>query len=107
MLRVPPIEQSRSPAYSAFRRALNTDLGVYQLNNQTGFGIGGFFKKLFKHAIPIGKSLLKSGIELAKPELKKLAVKGIDKATDYGVRKLENIGSNKNSAKKQKYGVLS
>ena len=96
-----------SSTEQAFKRALNTDLGVYQLNNQTGFGIGGFFKKLFKHAIPIGKSLLKSGIELAKPELKKLAVKGIDKATDYGVRKLENIGSNKNGAKKQKYGVLS
>ena len=44
---------------------------------------------------------------MAKPELKKLAVKGIDKATDYGVRKLENIGSNTNGAKKQKYGVLS
>lgn len=95
-----------SSTEQAFRRALNNNLGVYHFN-QTGFGIGGFLKKLFKQAIPIGKSLLKSGIEMAKPELKKLAVKGIDKATDYGVRRLDSIGSNKNNAKKQKYGALS
>ena len=90
----------------AFRRALNSDLGVYHFNNQTGFGIGGFLKKIFKQAIPVGKSLLKSGIELAKPELKKLAVKGIDKATDYGVRKLDSVASGSGNPKKPKYGVL-
>ena len=77
-----------SSTEQAFKKALNSDLGVYHFNNQTGFGIGGFFKKLFKQAIPIGKSLLKSGLELAKPELEKLAVKGVGKVTDIGVRKL-------------------
>ena len=93
----------------AFKNALNSDLGVYHFNNQTGFGIGGFLKKMFSHVIPIGKSLLKSGIEMAKPELQKLAVKGIDKAASYGVRKLENIAANKNEtvAKKARYGTLS
>ena len=92
----------------AFKNALNNDLGVYHFNNQTGFGIGGFLKKMFKQVIPIGKSLLKSGIELAKPELQKLAVKGIDKAANYGVRKIENISTASSSKpKKQKYGTLS
>jgi hypothetical protein len=93
----------------AFKNVLNSDLGVYSFNNQTGFGIGGFLKKMFSHIVPIGKSLLKSGIEMAKPELQKLAVKGIDKAANYGVRKLENIAANKtnNSLKKAKYGALS
>lgn len=91
----------------AVRNALNSDLGVYHFN-QTGFGIGGFLKKMFKQVIPIGKSLLKSGIDLAKPELQKLAVKGIDKAANYGVRKIENIATNSTSKpKKAKYGVLS
>ena len=93
----------------AFKNALNSDLGVYSFNNQTGFGIGGFLKKMFSHVIPIGKSLLKSGIEMAKPELQKLAVKGIDSAAKYGVRKIENIAANKqnNSSKKARYGTLS
>lgn len=91
----------------AVRNALNSDLGVYNFN-QTGFGIGGFLKKVFKQVIPIGKSLLKSGIDLAKPELQKLAVKGIDKAANYGVRKIENIATNSSSKpKKARYGALS
>ena len=94
-----------SSTEQAFKKALDSDLGVYNFNNQTGFGIGGFFKKLFKQAIPIGKSLLKSGLELAKPELEKLAVKGVGKVTDIGVRKLTS--SRNSSAKKPKYGALS
>ena len=86
----------------AFKNALNNDLGVYHFNNQTGFGIGGFLKKMFKQVIPIGKSLLKS------KKLQKLAVKGIDKAANYGVRKIENIATASSSKpKKQKYGTLS
>ena len=38
----------------AFKNALNNDLGVYSFNNQTGFGIGGFLKKMFSHIVPIG-----------------------------------------------------
>lgn len=93
----------------AFKNALNSDLGVYSFNNQTGFGIGGFLKKMFSHAIPIGKSLLRSGIEMAKPELQKLAVKGIDSAANYGVRKLESIATHKGNkaSKKARYGALS
>ena len=53
----------------ALRSALNNELGIY--HTQTGAGIGGFFKGLFKIIIPIGKSLIKQGFEAAKPELKK------------------------------------
>jgi len=103
------MRQTYTPTRSterAFRNALNNDLGVYHFNNQVGFGIGGFLKRLFKQAVPIGKSLLKSGIELAKPELQKLAVKGVNKAANYGVRKLESVSTNKKS-KKTRYGALS
>ena len=55
----------------ALKSALNNELGIY--HTQTGAGIGGFFKGLFKKIIPIGKSLIKQGFEAAKPELKKIA----------------------------------
>ena len=44
----------------AFKNALNSDLGVYSVNNQTGFGIGGFLKKMFGHinAITVNGALL-------------------------------------------------
>ena len=45
----------------ALRSALNNELGIY--HTQTGAGIGGFFKGLFKKIIPIGKSLIKQGFE--------------------------------------------
>ena len=62
-----------------YRAALHNDLGIYHV--QTGAGIGGFLKKMMsKYVIPLGKSALQKGYEMAKPELKKLAHKGIDKA---------------------------
>ena len=70
-----------------YRAALNNDLGIYHV--QTGAGIGGFFKSIFKKIVPIGKSLLKQGFDLAKPELQKLASKGIEAAGSYGAKQLQ------------------
>jgi len=69
-----------------YRSALNSDLGVYKVQN--GAGIGGFLKKMIKYAIPVGKSLLGKGLEMAKPELKKLAAKGIDAAGSYATKRV-------------------
>ena len=70
-----------------FRAALNNDLGIYHI--QSGAGIGGFFRNLFKTMVPIGKSLLKQGFDIAKPELQKIASKGLDAAENYGVKQLQ------------------
>ena len=69
-----------------YRAALNSDLGVYKV--QSGAGIGGFLKKMIKYVVPIGKSLLGKGLEMAKPELKKLAAKGIDAAGSYATKRV-------------------
>ena len=69
-----------------YRSVLNSDLGVYKVQN--GAGIGGFLKKMIKYAIPVGKSLLGKGLEMAKPELKKLAAKGIDAAGSYATKRV-------------------
>ena len=69
-----------------YRAALNSDLGVYKVQN--GAGIGGFLKKMIKYVIPVGKSLLGKGLEMAKPELKKLAAKGIDAAGSYATKRV-------------------
>ena len=70
-----------------FRAALNNDLGIYHI--QSGAGIGGFFRNMFKTMVPIGKSLLKQGFDMAKPELQKLAIKGIDAVGNYGAKQLQ------------------
>ena len=70
-----------------YRAALNNDLGIYHV--QSGAGIGGFFKSMFKKIVPLGKSLLKQGFALAKPELQKLASKGIEAAGSYGAKQLQ------------------
>ena len=41
-----------------------------------------------KFIIPMGKSMVSKGFEMAKPELKRLAQKGITSAADYGVKQL-------------------
>jgi len=67
-----------------YRSALHNDLGIYHV--QSGAGIGGFLKKMMaKYVIPLGKSALQKGYEMAKPELKKLAQKGIDAGSNYAV----------------------
>ena len=70
-----------------YRSALHNNLGIY--NVQSGGGIGGFLKKMMsKYVIPLGKSALHRGYEMAKPELKKLAQKGIEAGSDYAVNQL-------------------
>lgn len=69
-----------------YQSVLNDDLGVYKV--QSGAGIGGFLKKMIKYVVPIGKSLLGKGLEMAKPELKKLAAKGIDAAGSYATKRV-------------------
>ena len=56
-------------SYAYFKNALHSDLGLYHI--QRGGGIGGFFTRLFKTLIPVGKSLVKSGIKIARPHLEK------------------------------------
>ena len=79
----------------ALRTALNNELGIY--HTQTGAGIGGFFKGLFKKIIPIGKSLIKQGFEAAKPELKKIANKGINAAGNYTMQQVQNLTDRANT----------
>ena len=77
------------------KTALNNELGIY--HTQTGAGIGGFFKGLFKKIIPIGKSLIKQGFEAAKPELKKIANKGINAAGNYTMQQVQNLTDRANT----------
>ena len=72
-----------------YQSVLNDDLGVYKV--QSGAGIGGFLKKMIKYVVPIGKSLLGKGLEMAKPELKKLAAKGIDAAQGCPIKSTPRI----------------
>ena len=69
-----------------YKSALNSDLGIYRV--QSGAGSGGFLKKMVKYVIPIGKSLLGKGFEMAKPELKKLASRGIEAAGSYATKQV-------------------
>ena len=69
-----------------YRSALNSDLGIYRV--QSGAGLGGFLKKMAKYVIPIGKSVLGKGLEMAKPELKKLASRGIEAAGAYATKRV-------------------
>ena len=79
-----------------YRAALNDDLGIFHV--QSGAGIGGFLAKLFKRAIPIGKSILHHGFEAIKPELKKVAAQGVDYLGGEGVKFIKN--SQKSALKK-------
>lgn len=88
----------------AFRRALNSDLGVYSFN-QSGNGIGGFLKKMFQQVVPIGKSLLKSGIEAALPHVQNFATKTIEQGASMATKRLSE--PKKGPTKKVDYGALS
>ena len=69
-----------------YRTALNNDLGIYHV--QHGSGLGSFLKSLMKRVIPIGKSLLKKGVEVATPVLQNFANQGIEAAQQYAVNKI-------------------
>ena len=78
---------NHSQAQKLFQQSLHNDLGVYSV--QRGGGLGGFLKSAFsKFIIPMGKSMVSKGFEMAKPELKRLAQKGITSAADYGVKQI-------------------
>lgn len=74
-----------------YRSVINSDLGVYRV--QSGAGIGGFLRKMIKYVIPIGKSMLHKGFQMAKPELQKIANKGIESAANYGVKQINTLAN--------------
>lgn len=80
---------STRESHALYHSALNDDLGIYRV--QSGAGIGGFLKKMFsKYVVPLGKTVLKQGIEIAKPELNKMANNLKDAAVEYGTNKLNS-----------------
>ena len=79
--------------YNHFKTALNNDYG-YIYNVQTGGGIGGFLKKMLNFIIPVGKSALHKGFELAKPELSKLANKGAEELGKYTIKQIGRANQN-------------
>ena len=85
--------QPTQETHSNFRNALYNDLGVYHI--QRGAGIGGFFKSLFKTIVPIGKSILKTGFEIAKPHLKKAGNEIIERGTKAAVEKIGDFAQRK------------
>ena len=103
-MRVPYVDVSPNPA--VYDQALSRDLGVY--SNQSGAGIGGFLKKLFKTVIPIGKTILKQGFEIAKPGLQEAGNQLVGAASNYAAKQIET-GANKLTKKigKRRYGQLS
>ena len=74
--------------YNNYKTALDNNYG-YIYHVQSGSGIGGFFKKMMNFVIPLGKSALQKGYELAKPELSKLVDKGAQEAGKFAVNQLE------------------
>lgn len=82
-----------------FKDALYNDLGVYHI--QRGAGIGGFFKSLFKTLAPIGKTILKTGFEIAKPHLQKAGNEIIETGTKAAVQKIDDFAQRK-LARRQK-----
>lgn len=96
-----------SKTYSNYHAALNNDYG-YVYNVQTGGGIGGFLKKMLNFILPVGKSIVHKGFELAKPELSKLAAKGAEEASKFAVKKIGNLNTaaQKRLTKKRKIDSL-
>ena len=103
-MRVAYSNVSQNPA--AYRQALARELGVY--SNQSGGGLGGFLKKIFKTVIPIGKTILKQGFEIVKPGLQEAGNQLVGAATNYATNQIQ-AGSKKLIDKmgKRKYGQLS
>ena len=72
---------------AAFDQALDSDLGVY--HNQSGGGLGGFLKKMLRTVIPIGKTVLKKGLEIAKPGLQTAGNELVNAASQYAAKQIE------------------
>ena len=81
------VYQPTHETYQGFKDALHNDLGICHV--QHGAGIGGFFKSLFKTMVPIGKSILKTGFEIAKPHLQEAGKELVQKGTQALVNKVE------------------
>lgn len=93
-----------------YKSALNNDYG-YIYNVQSGGGIGGFLKKMLNYIIPIGKSILHKGFEMAKPEMGKLVNKGAKELGKFTSRQIEkrrkNLQKRIGGVKRRKKDVLS
>ena len=86
-MRVPYVTTSETRAQ--YHNALNDDLGIYKV--QSGAGIGGFLKKMFsKYVVPLGKTVLKQGYEIAKPELQKMGKELGSAAVVYTTRQVKS-----------------
>ena len=86
--------------HSNFRNAIYNDLGVYHI--QRGAGIGGFFKSLFKTIAPIGKSILKTGFEIAKPHLQKAGNDLLEEGTNAIMKKVDTFATEKLGRKQKR-----
>ena len=82
------VYQPTQETYNGFKDALHNDLGIFHV--QHGAGIGGFFKSLFKTMVPIGKSILKTGFEIAKPHLQQAGKEIAQRGTQAVIEKVES-----------------
>ena len=87
------VYQPTHETYAGFKDALHNDLGIFHV--QRGAGIGGFFKSLFKTMVPIGKSILKTGFEIAKPHLQQAGQEMVQRGTQAIIRKVDNYAESK------------
>lgn len=94
------VYQPTSETYTGFKDALHNDLGVFHVQN--GAGIGGFFKSLFKTMVPIGKSLLKTGFEIAKPHLQQASHELVQAGTQAAIGKVNELMENRNTRKRRR-----
>ena len=93
---------------AGYRAALNNDYG-YIYHVQNGGGIGGFLRKMMSFLIPIGKSALSKGLEIAKPELNKLVEKGAEELGKQSTSCIDRwrVSLHKKLNKKRKVDALS
>lgn len=88
----------------AFKNAINSNLGVYNFN-QRGNGIGGFLKRMLQQVVPIGKSILKAGIEAGTPHAQKFVADTIERGSKTAIKRIS--APIKKPSKKVNYGPLS
>ena len=77
-----------SDSNSGFRSALRRDLGIHNHVGQTGAGLGGFWMKMFKQVLPIGKTILREGFKIAKPGLQDVGQQLVGSAANYATQQL-------------------
>ena len=89
-----------------FRSALNNDLGVFRV--QQGAGIGGFLRKIIKYVIPVGKSILRKGFDIAKPHLQEAAGQLLDSGVHQMNKQITSVvnQAHQRVGSKRKFGTL-